>query len=270
MRWTSILALAISAGCGSSEILLEEIHYEEVRSWNGLSVELFLLDASPVLGQPFHIRLDLKDSSSRPTFYSAQAVSYGGFDLMSPQGTGALQFASFIPRFEKHKPISPGETVNLAKDLDLTTQFLVDVSGPWRLRFRGNLLLSEEEPGPTLSAYAPVFLTSDWIEVTIRDGKLARRTEVARRLFDVRPAGWMLSVSEENPDIHATLYIPNDFPSKWIKGFSVRIGTGAPDYDEELLGATRWGEAYFSNRWSGLDAAWPGCRSAIREALLRP
>jgi hypothetical protein len=254
-----VVAFAILAGCGTSEP-----SYQELRSWNGLSVAVRLLDPRPRIGEPVRVRVEMTNAGSRTMYYDLQNIEWGSFELEGPASAPGI--AEHGQSFRQSKPVAPGQTVVLLDRYDLATEYLIDVAGAWRVRFASDVGLSEQERAET----ARVVLLSDWLEVRIGDGTPAPWMEVARRLHDAKRPGWRLTAYGHGAGVQAILRSPDYALDRPFRSVRLRIGPTPAVENEKRLGTTRWGEAFVFSEWPGLENAWPGWRSDLRAALARP
>lgn len=186
MRLHSIAVLAAVASCTSPGPAMEER-----REWRRASMHLQLLDVDPNLGQSLRVTLDLRNAGTRQFLYDDQDVDRGSFDLVGPDGCDVPFIGWIGSRTGVEKALAPGSSTTLLYACDLSSEYLIDRPGRYRLRFsgRGLRFWKPEEAGP---GDYPVRLVSDWVEIQIGEGTPTPAATMARRLRSILPEHWRL------------------------------------------------------------------------------
>lgn len=177
------LWVLLLAGCSTSP------GFEERNEWRRGSVQLRILDVEAELGKPLRVTLHLRNDGSRPLLYEARGVERESFDLLGPDGQD-VPYIGWPPSSPgDEKALDSRSSESLLNGYDLSTEYLIDRPGRYRLRFsgRGLRFWKAEEAGPGLY---PIRLVSEWTEFTVREGEPPAPVEIARRLRSIAPAGW--------------------------------------------------------------------------------
>src|SRR5687768_11001063 len=160
---------------------------EKALVWNDVSTRLRILDPRPALGTPIRIALDLVNSGEETIIYdSAGVASYDSFDILGPDGRRVSHIARVGQTISHKSPLSPGQTVTLIKELDVSGTYLIRDSGTYHIRFDGHFftmininevdfLVRGQRENP---ADEPV-VRSDWVKVDIGAGRPPPSVEIA-------------------------------------------------------------------------------------------
>ncbi len=235
MRRFAEAVLAVVASCASPGPVLEER-----REWRRSSTQLHLLDVDPPLGQPLRVTLYLRNAGTRPFLYDDQDIERGSFDIVGPDGREVPYIGWIGSRVGVEKVLNPGASTALLHSYDLSSEYLFDRPGRYRIRFagRGLRFWKQEEEGP---ADYPVRLVSSWIEFTIGEGEPAPAAEIVRRLRPILPGQWRISTgSFDRGSLALRLIRHTRGPADEIY---IQVG-GAPDGGFQRVGEGPWGSIW--------------------------
>lgn len=258
--------LMILAGCSAAP------YFEERREWRRASVRVTLRDVDVTLGHPMLVTLDLRNEGARPFLYEAREMGRGSFDILGPDGREVPYIGWEESRPGEEQALDPRRSTHLLLGFDLSTEYLIDRPGRYRLRFSGRELRfwKPEEDGPGLY---PIRLVSDWMEFTVREGAAPPAVELVRRLQPILPEGWRVRVGSFDPGsfvarlirpwVRSEIYLVLGCASE--VGYSCVLGR-LPEVRYSLLADSPWGPVFTR------DGGWiePELLPPLLEALTRP
>jgi hypothetical protein len=255
VRVVAILLLLVLAACSAGGL-----HVEEVGEWRGATARLRLVDVDPALGRPLRLTLELHNGGSEPLTFNAQGIRLWGLEVVGPDGLDVLYIGWRAQTFGNDQDLAPGAKAVLLEAYDISTDYLFERPGRYRIRFSGGGLSfpKRDEEWPW---FFPVRLLSDWIEVTIGEGRPARVVDVVRRVLPLLPPKW--SVATETFDGGLTLRLCRN-SGEMGDEIWLQLG-GVPESGFTRLAESLWGPLWLKDR----DQIEDQLRPALLDVLTR-
>jgi hypothetical protein len=219
-----------------------------------LRTRLLLLKENPRLGQPILVRLELKNEGSSPVATRTwEAGCNHSLEITGPDGRPVAYIGGPHGGFGNPYSLRPGETEYLISFLDLREQYLIDRSGRYTVRYRGQGIRME---GPQVP------IASCALDIAVAPGELDPKMAIASRVAPLVPEPLWFAISGDLKESY--LEAGAGLKDEMVFAISIRIGKRIYP-DEELLGNTPWGLVFASTK--NKDEVWPGWREAIMRAL---
>jgi hypothetical protein len=224
-----------------------------------------------VIGQPMLFRVEMTNVSNSPieSEQTTQVMVNNPMIVKGPDGKVIPYVDTQCQTLARPEVIQPGETVALAVEYDVTSQYRI--IEPGRYTFQVNVFRGY--------GIAP----SNIVEIEVKPGELSPADSIVERLLKILPEGWTYTrrvISREPTPENSS----NAFVSIWLMGggmqkdihLNISVGikiyltedevTVEPDeFASGLLGRCRWGPVYVE----AYDAKllWPDYREQIIKAL---
>lgn len=237
----------------------------------GFEVRLVPLSKEFVVGEPMLFRVEMTNISESPITYMAtkSVMVNDPMSIKGPDGNLIPYVDTSYQTLGGDEMIKPGQTVILADNYDVTSQYCIIEPAQYTFQFKGF-----ESRG---------IKPSNIVEIDAKPGKLSQADSIVERLIPVLPKGWVFTrtllprkqPSSENPSKALIVNLIGERRRKGVdEGISVLILV-SPTEDEiapepewftgHLWGESKWGPVYVE----AFDAEllWPDYREQIIKAL---
>ena len=256
------------------ELLRRDLEKEDGKSRRakferGIEFRLVPLTEEFEVGRPMLFRIEIVNVGEEPILFMAtgptSVVANDRMIITGPNGEDIKYVDTSYQIALRNEVILPGETIILADDYDVTTQYYIDKSGRYIFQFKG-------WPTDTKG--------SNTIEVDVRDGELSAADSLFSKVLSVMPKGWTATrrLAPARPvsrDMSGAFINVHMIGKRAGKSIDVDIflaiaedeGSLDPQFVRKLnlWGKCRWGYVYFRGR--DAESLWPDYRKQIIKAL---
>lgn len=233
----------------------------------GLKLSLVPLSDGFVIGQPMLFHLEMTNISGSPIAYEKTSFSMinNPIAVIGPVGEKIPNLDFSCQTMVWEEIIEPNETVILADNYDVTTQYHIVQPGQYTFQFTGHWVLK-----------------SNIAEMDIKTGEFLPREIIVEKLLSVLSEGWTLARSsiqgkdDSQSEADSKLFIT--LTGKWgMKGLgaghvglSILINPGdsglqSHRFEGQFWGQSPWGPVYVQSK--DAELLWPNYRKKIMKAL---
>ncbi|MHC4657211.1 MAG: hypothetical protein ACYS91_19665, partial [Planctomycetota bacterium] len=235
----------------------------------GIEFRLIPLTEEFEVGLPMLFRIEIVNAGEESILYMAtgptSVVANDRMNITGPNGEDIKYVDTSYQIAVRDEVILPGETIILADDYDVTTQYNIDKPGRYTFQFKG-------WPTDTKG--------SNTINVEVRDGELSAADSVFSRVRSVMPRRWkatrrLFPARQDSGDVSGPFINVHMIGKRRGKSIDVDIflviakdeGSLNAQFSGELKlwGKCRWGYVY--GRTRDAKSLWPGYRKQIIKAL---
>jgi len=248
----------------SREAELAQARIEQLKK--GIKFHLTALSKEFVIGQPMLFCVEMTNVSNSPieTDLTSHVMVNNPMVVKGPDGKVIPYVDTSYQTMARSEVIQPGETVALAAEYDVTSQYRIIEPGRYTFKFN-------------------CFTPSNVVEIDVKPGELSPADSIVESLLKILPEGWGYTrrVVSRKP----TPENPSDkFVSVQLIGEGAKKGEGGgifvnihiyltenevtvePDeFAGQLWGRCKWGPVYV--RAYDVKLLWPDYREQIIKAL---
>lgn len=263
-----MMTLAVLAGCSSPA---------GRPGFPGVRPYLVLLDASPAVGSPLRVRLDLVNDSDAAVLYDDQRCTEGTFEIVGADGRPVPFVDGPRSTIGSYKALAPRSAVTLKEEIDLSEHHQLSKPGRYTIRCYGEIgvvdaaafarLKDDDEYFEKLEALEGwAERPSNDVTVELRPGTVPEQVLVAGKVRAALPEGWSFAVNWVPPrtgDPEYSLFVPGGRKSASVV---FRLSLGPPLEEETRVGEARGKSLYVTSSAEG-EKAWPDHRRRLLEIL---
>jgi hypothetical protein len=233
---------------------------EEARK--GLKVSLIPLSENYVIGKPMLFRLEMKNVSNETLQYmhTTSVMVNEPMIVKDPNGSKIPYVDTDYQIGVAPEFVESGETVVLADNYDVRSQYHITTPGKYTFQFRKSFTINASDP----------------VEIDIKPGRLSALESIVESLIPILPERWRLNrrnvpsgqiAGRETGEaiwVHLIGKARRKTADRGI-GLFLYVNPGKSNLRGELLGQTRWGPVYVQS----LDAErlWTSYKEQIINAL---
>ncbi len=246
-----------------------ELKIEPEKIRKGFEISLIPLGKNFTIGKPMLFRLEMKNINKETLGYTHTSFMVNDPMIVKDSNSSDVPYIDTsyqtIGGFEF---LEPGETVVLADNYDVRSQYHIVKPGKYTFQFKG---LWDTKP-------------SNIVEATVLPGQLSALEGVVENLKPVLPKGWTLTrrlISFEKPEDFqggeaVSVFLIGKSPRKGSgdEGIDIAIllasGSIPEEYRSRLGGMELWGNCELGLvyvRANNAEQLWPNYKEQIRNAL---
>jgi hypothetical protein len=246
----------------------EEARVRRERLRKGLAINLTALSKEFTVGQPMLFRVEISNVSESPIrdVATSSAIVNNPMIVIGPNGDGIEYIDTDCQTVVRDEEIEAGQTVILAEQYDVTSQYRINKPGKYTFQF--NLF---EHRG---------IRPSNIVEIEVKPGEPLFEDIIFEKLLSVLPKDWRLTktrarnIADLDRARGICLNLVGKHGSKGTYRGTIAIfiwinpkksDLDAIEFDGKFWGQSKWGPIYVKS--FDADLLWPNYRERIVEAL---